>query len=138
MQIHDTANSRFSKPKVEEFWRMVEGVKWEEGRSAETVKLDLMKIMTPSCAETNKRIAYFYALHLVDSFKRWQHTMGDEEKYDMIDLEFAASNAIGGGKFNYDQFITSPQYLAAEVSNVSIDDNFMKCLPTDDDYYYLN
>lgn len=116
---------------------MVEGVKWEEGRNAETIKMDLMKIMTPSTAETNKRIAYFYALHLVDEFKKWQHRAGDEETYDVVDLEFAASNVIGGGKFNYDQFIATPQYLAAEVSNVSIEDNFMKCLPTDDDYYYL-
>lgn len=135
MQIHDTANSRFSKPKLEEFWRMVEGVNWEEGRNAESVKMDLMKIMTPSSAETNKRIAYFYALHLVDEFKKWQRRTNDETRYDLVDLEFAASNVIGGGKFNYDQFITAPHYLAGEAISASVDDNFMKCLPTDDDYY---
>ena len=136
MQIHDTANSRFSKHKVEDFWRMVEGIKWEDGYCAETIKLDLMKVMTPSVAENNKRIAYFYTLHLVDAFKLWQHTTSNDENYDMIDLEFAASNVVGGGKFNYDQFIAAPQYLAAEANNVSIDDNFAKYLPTDDDYYF--
>lgn len=135
MQIHDTANSRFSKLKIEEFWRMVEGIKWEEGRNAETIKMDLMKIMTPSYAEINKRIAYFYMLHLVDEFKKWHHHDKNEEKYDVVDLEFAASNVIGGGKFNYDQIVAAPQYLANEVSIVSIEDNFLKCLPTDDDYY---
>ena len=136
MQIHDTANSRFSKAKVEEFWRMVDSIKWEDGRNAESIKLDLMKIVSPTAAETNKRIAFFYALHLVDLFKTWQRNIGDEQRYDIVDLEFAASNVVGGGKFNYDQFITEPRYLASELQCVSVDDNFIKCLPSDDDYYY--
>lgn len=136
MQIHDTANSRFSKAKVEEFWRMVDSINWEEGRNAESVKSDLMKIVSPTAAETNKRIAFFYALHLVDLFKIWHRNAEDDQQFDIVYLEFAASNVVGGGKFNYDQFLIEPKFLANEVQSVSVDDNFSKCLPSDDDYYF--
>lgn len=117
---------------------MVDSIKWEEGRNAESVKADLMKVVSPTSAETNKRIAYFYALHLVDLFKTWQRNSGDIQRYDIVDLEFAASNVVGGGKFNYEQFLIEPRYLASEHQTVSVDDNFIKCLPSDDDYYYAS
>jgi hypothetical protein len=135
MQTHDNANSRFSKTKVEEFWRLVDSIKWENGRNAESVKTDLMKLVSSTTAETNKRIAVFYALQLVDAFRQWHASTQATERYDAVDLEFAASNAVGGGKFNYNQFIAEPRCLASEISNTSIEDNFLKCLPSEDDYY---
>lgn len=137
MQIHNTAEGKFSKTRVEEFWRLVEGIKWESGRSAAAIKMDLMKIIGPTAAISNKRIALFYALNLVNEFTRWVQQEEITEKYDLVCVEIAAGNVIGGGKYNYEQYLQNPKYLVSELENISLDDNFIKSLPTDDDYYNI-
>jgi hypothetical protein len=135
MQIHSSAVSRFSKDQINEFWRVVDSINWPERQDATVVRSDLMMQMSPRSAEVTKRIATFYALNLVNEFKSWQHSQDDTKTYNLYDLECAASNVIGGGKINYEEYFKSPHYLVNEVDAVDVANNFLHSLPTEDDYY---
>lgn len=135
MQIHSSAASRFSKDQINEFWRVIDSINWPERQDATVVKSDLMMQMSPRSADINKRIATFYALNLVNEFKNWQHIQDDTKTYNLYDVECAASNVIGGGKINYEEHFKSPQYLISEINSVDIANNFLRSLPSEDDYY---
>lgn len=135
MQIHSSAVSRFSKDQINEFWRVVESINWQERQDAAVVKNDLMTQMSPRSADVTKRIALFYVLNLVNEFKNWQHTQQDDKMYNLYDLECAASNVIGGGKINFEEYFKAPNYLLGEIEQVDVANNFLHSLPTEDDYY---
>lgn len=134
MQIHNSAASRFCKEQISEFWRMVDSINWQERQNAIAVKSDLMMQMSPRTADVTKRIAMFYILNLINEFK---NNVADEE-YNLYDLECAASNVIGNGKLNYEEYFKSPQYLINDIEQVDAYNNFFHCLPSEDDYYTIN
>lgn len=135
MQIHNSAASRFSKDQINEFWRVVDSINWQERQNAVAVKGDLMTQMSPRTADVTKRIAMFYILNLVNEFKNWQHNQDDYSTHNLYDLECAASNVLGGGKLNYEEFFKTPHYLQNELDQVDALNNFLRSLPSEDDYY---
>lgn len=135
MQIHSNAINRFSKDEINEFWRVVESINWPDRQDAAVVRSDLMMQMSPRTAETTKRIAVFYILNLVNEFKSWQHGEDIQTAFNLHDLECAASNVIGAGKLNYEEYFKQPNYLVDDVEHVDIANNFLLCMPTEDDYY---
>lgn len=138
MQIHNSAASRFSKEQISEFWRVVDSINWQERQNAVAIKSDLMMQMSPRTADVTKRIAMFYVLNLVNEFKNWQHSQGDNTMHNLYDLECAASNVLGIGKLNYEEHFKTPQYLISELEQVDASNNFLRSLPSEDDYYSIS
>ena len=135
MQIHNSATSRFSKEQISEFWRVVDSINWQDRQNAVAVKNDLMMQMSPRTADVTKRIAMFYVLNLVNEFKNCESIQNSMPTYNLYDLECAASNVLGGGKINYEEYFKSPQYLLNALEQVDVVNNFLRSLPSEDDYY---
>lgn len=135
MQTHDNAKKQFTETSINDFWRTVESINWPEKQDALAINQDIKKSFTPRGADKMKKIAMFYILNLVSEFKTWQVNNGNHKEYNLYDLECAASNVVGGGKLNYDEFSKHPQYLETEFAQLAINNSFWVALPAEDEYY---
>lgn len=137
MQIHNSAASRFSKEQISDFWRLVDSINWRDRQNAAAIKSSLMMQMSPRTADITKRIATFYILNLVNEFKNWQHNQDDYSMHNLYDLECAASNVLGDGKITYEEYYKQPRYMLNEIEQVDVLNNFLRSLPSEDDYYTI-
>lgn len=135
MQIHSIADSKFTHNSVNEFWRTIDSINWADRQDSVGIREDLIISMSPREAQRLKSIATFYIINLVSEFKTWQTTVGDTQTYDLFVLEALASNIIGGGRLNYDEFYKHPKYMKVEYANADISNSFLLSLPSDDNYY---
>ena len=117
-----------------DFWRLVDSINWPERDSAEIVRQDLMKQLTPSAALKYHRILYELAQHLCAKFI--EYAIENKEKYNAADAYFAACNVVGGGRLNYQEFDKEIKYLASEIENLDMECCFAQAIPTEDQYFY--
>jgi hypothetical protein len=119
-----------------DFWRLVDSINWAKRDSADIVKKDLMKQLSPTAAQKYHRILYDMAQHLCSKFI--EYAADNKEKYNAADAYFAACNVVGGGKSNYYEFDKEIKYLASELENLNMDCCFAHAIPTEDDYFYAD
>ena len=117
-----------------DFWRLVESINWPERDSAEVVRQDLMKQLSPNMAQKYNEIVYELAQHLCSKYTDYVQSQGT--KCNVADSYFAACNVVGGGKLNYQEFDKEIKYLASEVENLNMECCFAHAIPTEDHYYY--
>lgn len=136
MQTHNTAISLHTKNSVDEFWRLVDSIRWSADESdADSIRHELMQQLSPSDAKKMKRIATFYVMQLVNQMMQWHSYNEISKMYSLPLLEGAASNIIGGGQFNFDEYVRSPQYIVSELKNVNVGNTFLDALPDEDEYF---
>lgn len=135
MQIHSIASGKFTANGVDEFWRTVDSINWPERQDSMGIREDLIKSISPREAVRLRTIATFYMINLVSVFKTWQTAAGDPQSYDLFALESLASNIVGGGKLNYDEYYNNPKYVKVECANIDISNDFILSLPSDENYY---
>lgn len=135
MQIHSIADGKFTANGVNEFWRTVDSINWPERQDSVGIREDLIKSISPREAVRLRTIATFYMINLVSAFKTWQTAVGDSQSYDLFVLESLASNIVGGGRLNYEEYFKTPKYMKADLSTVDISNDFFLSLPSDENYY---
>lgn len=116
----------------QEFWRLIASINWEENPNAVGVKNKLKKWITPLTATKMRAVLLHFTKQLVEAYIQ----SPDREEVNLADLEFAASNIVGRGSFEYDQYMMCPSLIKHEIEDVDVVDNFLLAFPTDDDYFY--
>lgn len=139
MQNHSGAEQKFSKSSVDEFWRVVESIDWPSRKNASAIRMDLMRILSPKAASQCDTILRFYIDELYQIFLSWESKQDEfyGKPANKHDIRVAAGNAVGGGRFEYDQFCLTPNSLLHEITQIQQDNCFVQVFPTDDDYYSL-
>jgi len=135
MQIHKLAEERFSPEAVNNFWNIITHINWNEESSTQIVKTELMKLLTPNTAEQMRRICFFYAYALTGAYVDYCKSV--EEEYNTREVECASSNVISGGKYHYDEYLANPRYMKTDIDNISLTDNVLLSIPSEDDYYAM-
>ena len=138
MQIHSLAADTFGKEQVEEFWRIVASINWPENQNALNIRADLLEQLSPRAAKITREICDFYMRALVQRLNDWRKATNDTKELSMLSVELAASNAVGGGQQNYDEYLKNPGFLTFEVNDVDTWDHFSYCIPAEDDYFVSN
>jgi hypothetical protein len=137
MKIHKAADEKFGTATIEEFWRLVSSVMWDSSKFASHIRNELKKMLSPRRAETMREVLQYYSYGLIVQYKRYLiSSLVHNNEVDLQEAEDAASNIIGGGKMNYDEFMNRPQMMQSEIEEVHIGNNFKLAIPTESDYFY--
>ena len=135
MQIHNDAISRFGESTVSSFWKIVESIGWDENSVPRVIKADLMAMLSPREADTYKRICTFYTLNLLSELAVDMRKYGEGRPPNPLRMERAASNAVGGGKLNYEEYTKQTSLVLRDCRCEALEAGFSESLPDEEDYY---
>lgn len=129
-KIHEIANNQFTKEKVDDFWRVIESVRWDGDQSVYEIRNNLMTMMSPTTASLYNKILTAYATALL---KVHEHNIDNEITNAAAQL--GAFNEVGLGKLNYDTVVNSESWY---IELRDSDNSFENAIPDEDDYYFTS
>lgn len=122
--------SKIETKDLTQFWNFVETLCWNETLDSYTMKQDIMKRYSPLQIEKFLNVCKTLSKNLVDVYKH----AGLNVSY------FGASNIVGQGKDNYEQYIRPPiniLIINESTLNATFNNCFLSVIPCVDDYFVL-
>ena len=117
---------KYGKDSINEFWNFVEKINFNSSvADAESIKLALLKQISPTAAERYKDVCNDFAYELCSKAKIKNIPI----------MMYTAYDAIAQGREFYDVCVQKPATLAVQTTQSSALNHFGNIFPTEDDYY---
>jgi hypothetical protein len=117
--------TKYSESELNEFWKTVDALQFNQNKDAKTIRKDLLKKMPPHQAETLKSICDDYTYYL-------NERVGVRNTKTLFNC-FAA---VAAGKEFYDLCLKKLDTLDSLNEEVNIMNTIGNCFPTSDDYFF--
>jgi hypothetical protein len=117
---------KYGKDSINEFWNFVEKINFDSSvADAESIKLTLLKQISPTAAERYKDICDDLA-----------HALRNKAGQKNVPIVlYVAYDAVAQGRDFYDVCVQKPATLSVQASQSNALNHFGNIFPTEDDYY---
>lgn len=120
--------TKYGQDKVSSFWNFIDELKFDtKSKEAATARLDVMRRLSPTLADTYKNICDELAFSLVKNV--YQNKKGN--------YIYAAFDAVSKGSEFYDLCWKDSSKIQPILDNTDPFNNFGSVIPTEDDYFSM-